>query len=158
MRPLGVIPILIAIDEEKGPQLFKVDPAGYFVGYKVGGCMWVGGQVGGGPGGLRWRGACRAVLGSAMQQACTPTSLTTLVPTPLCLLCCAVLCCAGHRCWCEGGGGHQPAGEEVQVWAAVQPEGGGGAGHLHAAGEGCGTGSTGGGTLIVVEVQADPDG
>ena len=35
MRPLGVIPMLIAIDEERGPQLFKVDPAGYFVGYKV---------------------------------------------------------------------------------------------------------------------------
>ena len=35
MRPLGVIPILIAIDDERGPQLFKVDPAGYFVGYKV---------------------------------------------------------------------------------------------------------------------------
>ena len=35
MRPLGCIPILIAIDEERGPQLFKVDPAGYFVGYKV---------------------------------------------------------------------------------------------------------------------------
>lgn len=35
MRPLGVIPILIAMDEERGPQLFKVDPAGYFVGYKV---------------------------------------------------------------------------------------------------------------------------
>lgn len=34
-RPLGVIPMLIAIDEERGPQLFKVDPAGYFVGYKV---------------------------------------------------------------------------------------------------------------------------
>ena len=30
------------------------------------------------------------MLGSAMQQACTPTSLTTLVPTPLCPLCCAV--------------------------------------------------------------------
>ena len=36
MRPLGVIPIILGIDEEKGPQLFKVDPAGYFVGYKVG--------------------------------------------------------------------------------------------------------------------------
>lgn len=35
MRPLGVIPMLIAVDEERGPQLFKVDPAGYFVGYKV---------------------------------------------------------------------------------------------------------------------------
>ncbi|MEW5316928.1 MAG: hypothetical protein WDW38_008267 [Sanguina aurantia] len=34
MRPLGVVSMLIAIDEERGPQLFKVDPAGYFVGYK----------------------------------------------------------------------------------------------------------------------------
>ncbi len=37
MRPLGVIPVILGIDEEKGPQLFKVDPAGYYVGYKVGG-------------------------------------------------------------------------------------------------------------------------
>ena len=35
MRPLAVMPILIGIDEERGPQLFKVDPAGYYVGYKV---------------------------------------------------------------------------------------------------------------------------
>uniref|UniRef100_A0A7S0WF39 Proteasome subunit alpha type n=1 Tax=Chlamydomonas leiostraca TaxID=1034604 RepID=A0A7S0WF39_9CHLO len=35
MRPLGVVPILIGIDEERGPQLFKVDPAGYYVGYKA---------------------------------------------------------------------------------------------------------------------------
>jgi len=35
MRPLGVVSMLIGIDEERGPQLFKVDPAGYFVGYKV---------------------------------------------------------------------------------------------------------------------------
>lgn len=35
MRPLAVIPILIGIDEERGPQLYKVDPAGYYVGYKV---------------------------------------------------------------------------------------------------------------------------
>lgn len=35
MRPLGVMPMLFGIDEERGPQLFKVDPAGYFVGYKV---------------------------------------------------------------------------------------------------------------------------
>jgi len=40
MRPLGVIPIIVGIDEEKGPQLFKVDPAGYYVGYKVGGSWW----------------------------------------------------------------------------------------------------------------------
>ncbi len=35
MRPLAVVPMLIGIDEERGPQLFKVDPAGYYVGYKV---------------------------------------------------------------------------------------------------------------------------
>jgi 20S proteasome subunit alpha 1 len=27
--------MLFGIDEEKGPQLFKVDPAGYYVGYKA---------------------------------------------------------------------------------------------------------------------------
>jgi 20S proteasome subunit alpha 1 len=35
MRPLGVIPMIIGIDEEEGTQLFKVDPAGYFVGYRA---------------------------------------------------------------------------------------------------------------------------
>lgn len=35
IRPLAVVPILAGIDEEVGPQLFKVDPAGYYVGYKV---------------------------------------------------------------------------------------------------------------------------
>ncbi len=34
MRPLGVSAILVSIDEERGPSLFKTDPAGYFVGYK----------------------------------------------------------------------------------------------------------------------------
>lgn len=35
MRPLGVSAILVSIDDELGPQLFKTDPAGYFVGYKA---------------------------------------------------------------------------------------------------------------------------
>ncbi|GAB5368127.1 hypothetical protein AAMO2058_001291600 [Amorphochlora amoebiformis] len=38
MRPLGVVPIFCGIDfegKEAIPQLYKVDPAGFFVGYKA---------------------------------------------------------------------------------------------------------------------------
>lgn len=54
MRPLGVISTLAGIDEERGPQLFKVDPAGYFVGYKVraDAWCWCGGGLRGVGGGL----------------------------------------------------------------------------------------------------------
>nr|WCZ58668.1 proteasome subunit alpha type-6 [Seculamonas ecuadoriensis] len=34
-RPFGVTLLFIGIDDEEGPQLYKVDPAGYFVGYKA---------------------------------------------------------------------------------------------------------------------------
>jgi 20S proteasome subunit alpha 1 len=33
IRPTGTTMIIAGIDEERGPQLFKCDPAGYFVGY-----------------------------------------------------------------------------------------------------------------------------
>jgi len=35
MRPFGVALTFIAIDQEKGPQLYRSDPAGYFIGYKA---------------------------------------------------------------------------------------------------------------------------
>jgi len=35
MRPLAVMVMLVAIDEDRGPSLFKCDPAGYYVGYSA---------------------------------------------------------------------------------------------------------------------------
>ncbi|KAJ8479236.1 hypothetical protein OPV22_022963 [Ensete ventricosum] len=35
MRPLGIVAMVLGIDEEKGPQLFKCDPAGHFFGHKA---------------------------------------------------------------------------------------------------------------------------
>ncbi|WVF71935.1 hypothetical protein IAT40_006745 [Kwoniella sp. CBS 6097] len=35
MRPLGISMILIGPDDERGAQVFKLDPAGYFTGYKA---------------------------------------------------------------------------------------------------------------------------
>lgn len=35
MRALGVVTIFGGIDEEKGPQLYRVDPAGHYVGMKA---------------------------------------------------------------------------------------------------------------------------
>merc|ERR1719359_171446 len=34
MRPFGVNMIVFSMDDEKGPSLFQIDPAGYYAGYK----------------------------------------------------------------------------------------------------------------------------
>ncbi|CAL9009687.1 unnamed protein product [Prunus brigantina] len=35
MRPLGVVAMVLGIDEEFGPQLYKCDPAGHYFGHKA---------------------------------------------------------------------------------------------------------------------------
>ena len=35
MRALGVVSIFAAVDDEDGPQLFKVDPAGHYLGFRA---------------------------------------------------------------------------------------------------------------------------
>eukprot|EP00455_Lapot_gusevi_P006330 TRINITY_DN1270_c0_g1_i2.p1 TRINITY_DN1270_c0_g1~~TRINITY_DN1270_c0_g1_i2.p1 ORF type:complete len:270 (-),score=70.93 TRINITY_DN1270_c0_g1_i2:55-795(-) len=35
MRALGVVTMFVSIDDEKGPQLYRCDPAGHFIGYKA---------------------------------------------------------------------------------------------------------------------------
>ncbi len=35
MRPLCVVTILFTFDDERGPQLYKIDPAGHYMGYKA---------------------------------------------------------------------------------------------------------------------------
>ncbi|KAG2298046.1 hypothetical protein Bca52824_034518 [Brassica carinata] len=35
MRPLGVVAMVLGIDEERGPLLYKCDPAGHFYGHKA---------------------------------------------------------------------------------------------------------------------------
>jgi 20S proteasome subunit alpha 1 len=35
MRALGVVMILVAVDDEKGSQLYSVDPAGHYYGFKA---------------------------------------------------------------------------------------------------------------------------
>ncbi len=35
MRPLCVVTLLFTMDDERGPQLYKIDPAGHYMGYKA---------------------------------------------------------------------------------------------------------------------------
>ncbi|PRQ44681.1 putative proteasome endopeptidase complex [Rosa chinensis] len=34
MRPLGVVAMVLGVDEETGPQLYKCEPAGHYFGHK----------------------------------------------------------------------------------------------------------------------------
>merc|ERR1712194_699708 len=34
MRPLAVVLLIVGVDDEKGPQVLKVDPAGHFLPFK----------------------------------------------------------------------------------------------------------------------------
>ena len=38
MRALATVAILVGVDDERGPQLYKIDPAGHFFPFKVGAC------------------------------------------------------------------------------------------------------------------------
>ena len=35
MRPLGVSMIVIGFDSERGPELYQVDPSGYYAGHRA---------------------------------------------------------------------------------------------------------------------------
>ncbi|KAL1193590.1 Proteasome subunit alpha type-6-B [Cardamine amara subsp. amara] len=35
LRPLGVVAMVLGIDEERGPLLYKCDPGGHFYGHKA---------------------------------------------------------------------------------------------------------------------------
>jgi 20S proteasome alpha/beta subunit len=38
MRALATVAILAAVDDERGPQIFKIDPAGSYAPFKVSNC------------------------------------------------------------------------------------------------------------------------
>ena len=69
-RSLAVIMLLAAVDDEAGPQLFKVDPAGHFLSFKV--RVWGWGRV--------WGRAARAAqrVACGESRACVPS--VTCVP------------------------------------------------------------------------------
>jgi hypothetical protein len=83
MRPLGVISMLVSVDEERGPSLFKVDPAGYYVGYKV----------------RTRRPRSRShTCGACFVRARTHVSVCVLVY--VCLFVCACVCVTERMCVC----------------------------------------------------------